>query len=354
MAEETEDPVAAYANRRDSYIHAAERLRQLLADCLDEANIGYMVVKSRAKAVGSFAQKSAKTDGATGEAKYKDPLREIEDLVAARVVTYSEGLVDRVAAVVGKRFFLTNALDKGAETRANGEFGYASKHYNARLLPHYREVPGFAALAGLSFEIQVRTVAQHAWAEYEHSVRYKGGYSKGTDAEIDRLFIQAGSDAERLDEVFTKIGARVESLAQDAAPPEPAPQTQELTRQSGQPQITGASLRGFLEERYPQPGTRHSKPHHYDWIAGLLVLSGFDTFEAVSELLRDVDSAAVKRAINHEFPPGQVRRLEDDLLCALGQGWIDGYKREIPEDELHWKHLNARRRMLQDAGLWRG
>ena len=45
-------------------------------------------------------------------------------------------------------------------------FGYRSDHYIVR-------TPADERFAGLSAEIQVRTVMQHAWAAVDHRIRYK-------------------------------------------------------------------------------------------------------------------------------------------------------------------------------------
>src|SRR5699024_4486610 len=58
-------------------------------------------------------------------------------------------------------------------------------------------------------EIQIRTVASHAWAEFEHSRRYKGvGYRKVSEHDretIDQLFGAAADARSALDETFTAI-----------------------------------------------------------------------------------------------------------------------------------------------------
>ncbi|MGL6234394.1 MAG: GTP pyrophosphokinase [Segniliparus sp.] len=343
--------VELYSQRRDLYVKAAKKLRQVLTECMEEASITYLVVKSRAKEVASFEKKSTK-ESADGSLKYSDPLTEITDLVAARIVTYSEASVEDVCAIIGQKFFLDESADKGKETRDKGEFGYASKHFVAKLLPTYFGIPGYKILEDMRFEIQVRTAVQHAWAEYEHSVRYKGGFPKGANPEIDRGFEAAAVDAERLDREFAEIGRVVREASSGVSQGEKIPTSSSKGNSFARTWLTGASLRSFLEQRYS--GVGPSKRMSYDWISGLLVLHGIDSIEELSATLQDVNHELVAQAMGYSYPAMHVRRLDDDLLQSLGQGWIERYKREVPEGKEHLSHLRARRRMLQNAGLWRG
>ncbi len=42
----------------------------------------------------------------------------------------------------------------------------------------------------------------------------------------------------------------------------------------------------------------------------------------LSETLRDIDSAAVTAAMDYRYPPGAVRRLDDDLLSRFGETYL--------------------------------
>jgi hypothetical protein len=46
-------------------------------------------------------------------------------------------------------------------------------------------------LAGRSAQVQVRTILQHAWAEFEHDIRYKGTVPDEHAREFDRRFTLA-------------------------------------------------------------------------------------------------------------------------------------------------------------------
>jgi len=51
--------------------------------------------------------------------------------------------------------------------------------------------------------------------------------------------------------------------------------------------------------------------------------------------LRDVDSSAVTAAMGYRYPPGAVRRLDDDLLSRFGDTYValhgNAHRREALE-----------------------
>jgi ppGpp synthetase/RelA/SpoT-type nucleotidyltranferase len=98
-------------------------------------------------------------------------LWDVTDLIGLRVITYFEDDVDHVGHLLEAHLpvdFHRSADKRGS--RDDGRFGYRSLHYVCR-----------AAAAGLPadarYEIQVRTMLEHAWAEIEHDLGYKSRHS---------------------------------------------------------------------------------------------------------------------------------------------------------------------------------
>ena len=99
-----------------------------------------------------------------------DPLRAVTDQVGVRVITYVQRDIDAVAGLLAEQFTVLDDRDLGEETAAAGRFGYASRHLLVSRAPG--EPTAYDPLFCAS--IQLRTVLQHAWAEFEHDIRYKG------------------------------------------------------------------------------------------------------------------------------------------------------------------------------------
>jgi hypothetical protein len=53
------------------------------------------------------------------------------------------------------------------------KLGYQSIHYLVQFGAVRCGLPEYARFAGMTAEIQVRTILQHAWAEIEHDIQYK-------------------------------------------------------------------------------------------------------------------------------------------------------------------------------------
>lgn len=231
------------------------------------------------------------------------------------MITYLPESVDRVCEVVSREFEVREHEDKGQLTKERGHFGYASKHFLVNLTRDRAQLSEYAVLKDKVFEIQVRTAAQHAWAEFEHDVRYKVAIPPERKAEFDRRFLLAAALVELADAEFTAIEAMFKDLAIDSS-------QQERSNAAGTRPFDTASLLNWLTERYP--GAAKSKPEHYTWILDILGSLHLAEARALEDALAAVDSAAVAVAMGHVLPAGQVRRLDDDLLAALGADYLSG------------------------------
>ena len=92
-------------------------------------------------------------------------LSDITDIVGVRVITFYSDDVDKVASAVDRLYKVDweNSVDK-RKAHEIDSFGYMSLHYICSM-------DGFP----YRFEIQMRTVLQHAWANMNHDTGYKSG-----------------------------------------------------------------------------------------------------------------------------------------------------------------------------------
>lgn len=176
-----------YLDQRPMFLEAENKVKQRLSDCLAEAGIVVAAIESRVKTEKSLAGK-LELKGS----KYKS-LADITDILGLRVITFYFDDVDIVASAVERLFEVDweNSVDKRRLHEVDS-FGYQSLHYICRM----PDIP-------YRFEIQMRTLLQHAWSNMNHDTGYKSG------VEIPREYIRnlnrlAGM-LELADEQFSRI-----------------------------------------------------------------------------------------------------------------------------------------------------
>ena len=160
-----------------------EKLRQTLAD----AGLLVAAIESRVKGYDSLAGKLELKGH-----KYSS-LADLTDILGLRDITFYIDDDDKVASAVERLFDIDweNSVDK-RKIHEIDSFGYLSLHYICK-------VPDFP----YRFEIQMRTLLQHAWANMDHDTGYKSG------VEIPRRYMRNMSRLagmlELVDDEFSKI-----------------------------------------------------------------------------------------------------------------------------------------------------
>jgi len=175
----------------------------------------------------------------------------------------------------------------------------------------------------------VRTVLQHAWAEFEHDIRYKGSIPDEHARDLDRRFTLAAGLLELADQEFTTIRERLRG--QQSGSDEDASEVDEGS------EITARELAAFLAGQYPD--AEWSRPDHYEWMAGLLADLDVTSIETLGEVLRSVDTEELMKRMAYRYPPGAVRRLDDALLAAYRDTYV-----ELPDND---HRTDALRRRLE-------
>ncbi len=302
------EAVRVYAEQHPELTRAGAEAVALVQGLLDEAGINYLSVTGRTKSVPSFAEKATRTQD--GRSLYDDPLTDITDLLGVRVITYVRDDVDAVADVLAEQVTVQDDRDWGQETASEGRFGYASRHLMIALDPARESHPDFAHLRGRAAQVQVRTVLQHAWAEFEHDIRYKGTVPAEHVGEFDRRFTLAAGLLELADREFSEIRDRLRG----AAPEVPAAMA------DGDPRLDPRELAAFLAGQYSEAGW--SRTDHYGWIAGLLLELGVTSLVELGEVLRGADEDTIAERMDYRHPPGAVRRLDDALLWVFGERFV--------------------------------
>ncbi|MGZ5415884.1 MAG: DUF429 domain-containing protein [Nocardioides sp.] len=303
------EAVRTFAEMQPQLREVTEGFVEMVTTLLDDAGINYLSVTGRAKSVASFAAKADRT--VDGRSLYTDPLEEITDQIGVRVITYLHSDVAAVADLLDDQLRVLDDRDMGEETAREGRWGYASRHLLVAVDPTRSVPPAHDRLRRRRAQVQVRTILQHAWAEFEHAIRYKGTIPEEHAPELDRRFTLAAGLLELADREFSMIRDQLQA----AVPEQPA--EADVT----DPRISAQDLANFLAGQYAEAGW--SRTDHYEWISGLLLELGITSLDELAGLLTSVDGTAINARMDYRYPPGAVRRLDDSLLAIFGAGYVE-------------------------------
>lgn len=175
-----------YRGRLGLFEAAAELARDVVSRLSKETGALVHVTSARAKTPDSLR-------GKFRHKRYARPSSQVTDLIGVRVITYYRDDVDRVVTALreGLEIDSKNSVDKRQSLGLRG-FGYRSVHLIARARPVAIASDNYKFLQRHWFEIQVRSVLEHAWAEIEHEVVYKSGIKQPDDV-LRRFAALAGS-----------------------------------------------------------------------------------------------------------------------------------------------------------------
>jgi putative GTP pyrophosphokinase len=235
--------LADYDRASRTFGELAEKLETLVEDLLRTNRLRYHSVAGRQKARASLERKLR-----TGGGKYGG-LQDITDVVGIRVITYFSDDVDSLARVFEQEFDIDreNSIDR-REVIEPDRFGYISLHYVAELPLSRTELTEMARFSGLVFEIQVRSILQHAWAEIEHDLGYKA--ETAIPRLLRRRFSRVAGMLEAVDEEFSRL--RNDSASYAASIEETViarPDTASLDRDSVRALMETNALVRELDER---------------------------------------------------------------------------------------------------------
>lgn len=196
-----------YTVEKSLYGNLADKVRLLIEDILKENGVDYHSITSRAKEVDSVVSKAKLK-------KYKNPQSDIQDFAGIRVITFVKSDVIKACELIKPQFEIdeVNSADKGEEL-GDDRVGYRSVHYIASFKEDRLNFPEYKKFAGLNFEIQIRTILEHAWADISHDRTYKFNNNLTNVNDIKRRFALAAASLEMVDREFDRLANEIEQLS---------------------------------------------------------------------------------------------------------------------------------------------
>ncbi|EJL6684669.1 GTP pyrophosphokinase [Vibrio cholerae] len=247
-----------YIDNRPVYKHLATKVEVLLKELFDSNDISYHMITSRAKTVESVK-------GKISGGKYDNPKKQIHDFTGVRIITYVEDEIDAICKIIEELFEVnTDHSSNKSDALGIDKVGYKSVHYVASLDQERLKLPEYKKFSGKCFEIQVRTILQHAWAEIEHDRNYK--FSGKLPPTLGRRFKILAGVLEMADREFNDISNQIDLISESAK--------ESTAKGNYDIPLNSTTLSKFLESRFSGL-----------WSDGF-ELESFDTGQAVSELER--------------------------------------------------------------------
>ncbi|KQP67819.1 hypothetical protein ASF40_20015 [Microbacterium sp. Leaf288] len=153
-----------YAELHEQYKSQARQLEIALAECIGERGVLKASVSARAKEPLELFKKQLRK-------KYSDPWSECADIIGARVIVgTSSERSEVVASLRNSKVLEVVEVENQEEQSDPSVIRYRGLH--AHITSDAVRRPDGTLL---QCEVQIRTAAQHAWAETEHRYIYKKG-----------------------------------------------------------------------------------------------------------------------------------------------------------------------------------
>ncbi|EKO3407511.1 hypothetical protein R1U54_002871 [Vibrio fluvialis] len=192
------DIVKNFKDNRTKYLSLEQTSYSLLSNLIADEEVTLHSITSRTKTVSSLQGKVSRPT------KNYSSIEDITDLVGVRITTYFSDDIDHIADLISKEFSvdIENSIDK-RKSKEPERFGYTSLHLIVTYSPKRIKLQEYSKFKGIKFEIQIRSILQHAWAEIEHDIGYKSEIQ--VPAHLRRRFSRLSGLLELADEEFLAI-----------------------------------------------------------------------------------------------------------------------------------------------------
>ncbi|MDG3443931.1 GTP pyrophosphokinase [Nitrospirillum amazonense] len=200
-------------NNLMNYRRLTPMIISIIEGILRSNDIDFLSVTGRTKTKESIIGKQRRKE-------YKDFAKKFTDISGVRIITFLNSDVNSIEEIIKRTFEIDkeNSLDR-AGSLGTDRIGYRSVHYVCTLGEARAGIAEYSSLCDLKFEIQIRTVLQHAWAELAHDRSYKFGATLPPN--LERQINLYSGLLELADKGFEEISNSIDSYAKEIAKSSP-------------------------------------------------------------------------------------------------------------------------------------
>ena len=194
-----------YRKQRENFVKLGDVVHNILSDITKELGLTVLTVEHRVKAEKSLAGKLER------KGDLYNSFGDLTDILGCRVVCFLSDEIEKIGKKVEENFVVdwANSSDKKNLLQENA-FGYLSLHYICSL-PFGDKWPD--EICGKKFEVQIRTILQHAWSAIHHDIGYKSDF--GVPREISRQFARLAGLLELADDEFVRARNNMVGYTED-------------------------------------------------------------------------------------------------------------------------------------------
>lgn len=313
----TVDPIVWYSENKNLFEQLSKKVESILKEIIADNSLAIHGIYSRSKEVDSFKEKIQ-------DAKYKDPINQITDFAGIRIITYVESDLDKISKLVEENFIIDNenSVDK---TKSLGidKVGYRSVHYVAKLPENRTILAEYKKFFDLSFEIQIRTILQHAWAEIEHDKDYK--FSGELPSHIKRRFKVLSGVLELADREFNLLATEIDNYQVEI----------NEDTQSGNLniEINSASVEAYMKNKFSKLYDE-GKIDYTDTKELISELRNFD-LNNIQELDNILEDSLIEKILSSQDSNNTIAGI---LRSAMMNNNLEKYFSQAWKEE-HWKMI---------------
>lgn len=230
-------------------------------------------------------------------------LDNVTDLSGVRVIAYVESDLKKIREIMEGSFDVVpeKSLDKSEELDED-QVGYRSIHYILGLGENRCKLPELKQYKGMVFELQIRTVLQHAWAEIEHDRSYK--LKQALPKHLRRRLYLLSGTLELLDAEFSRVVGDIEDYARESKI--------KIDKGDLDIEITAEAIVEYLKESHPGISLDFTKFDVSSAATKELELFDIRTLSDLDKALNDKVSSMLR-----EFPASTLNGLVRKLMICI-------------------------------------